>query len=60
MESKLAVNKKHSAQQLKEMKETRGMFEDTLNVKLRYEVIIQSLLENDQLGNPRQVADIIN
>lgn len=35
------------------------MFEDTLNVKLRYEAIIQNLLKNEELGYPQLTVDIV-
>ena len=35
------------------------MFEDTLNVKLRYEAIIQNLLKKEELGYPQLTVDIV-
>ena len=59
-QSKLAEKSLKDLSQLRQSyKELKAMMEETLNVKLRYEEIIKSLISNEQKGSNLSVVQVV-
>ena len=59
-QSKLAEKSLKDLSQLRQSyKELKAMMEETLNVKLRYEEIIKSLISNEEKGSNLSVVEVV-
>ena len=59
MTDRLAKEKKYAVELEERTKESREILSETLSVKLKYEEIINQVIEGEKLGKTRPIGEII-